>query len=701
MQSKPITNIQFIIVNILGMKLIILTLIIFTVIIPIVAPDSCDVANIIQCVEPPTSIDIQCFILSQNDTAIQAAIRDCTAGNFVSLYVITRYTNVDYMLNLTMLPDNIQRLSIQGYYGVPKSNDHHLRLVTNTVHPNILNIEVFRMNVDNTFEERDFFQNFPNAIVMRFLYIKFLYHPILQGLSSMERLQFHGYSTLCYGVNPKRIDQSLAGGLTSLESFIWDYGCVESVVPGAFQDLGQVTFLSLEYNQLDVNISQLLGRNSFTGLTKLQMLDLNYNSIVNLNSEVLNGLINLEEVELNNNPLVCSCELQWISTVKSFGIDVIATCSSNGSLKAVDSESIYTGCNQLLSYQCFNRDNNCTHECIDTPSSYVCGCGEGYGLVLGWDSQNCEDIDECLYSRDNCEQECINILGSYSCSCYEGYQLVSDGNSCVDIDECNTTQQCHHICSNRIGSYACSCYAGYTLSTDGSACLDVNECMGENTCTSLCVNTKGSYTCQCEDGFSANSTNCTDINECDFDNAGCQHTCINIIGGYVCQCRPGYVLDDNNVSHCVTTSDISLFGLSTSSEAVLTIIILAFIAMLFGVIIIIILCIVIVGRNRRISEVKREKETLMIHQFSRTADRSVYPEREPDPYTYIDDSYVQINEDNPNSLPNFVSLQRNRTQESKIDVSVSVNSNYVNPLFSSPKYQANTELELDIREMTL
>lgn len=682
------------------MKLIILTALIFTVTIPTVTTDSCDVANVIQCVEPPTSIDIQCFVISQNDTAIQAAIRDCTAGNFVSLYLIIRYINVDYMLNLTMLPDNIQRLSVQGYYGVPTSNDHHLRLVTNTVHTNILNIEVFRMNVDNTFEERDFFQHFPNVIVIRFLYIKFLYHPILHGLSSMEDVQFRGYSTLCYGVNPKRIDQSLAGGLTSLETFRWDYGCVESVVPGAFQDLAQVTFLSLEYNKLDTNLSQLLGRNSFAGLTKLTMLDLNYNFIVNLSSEVLNGLSSLEEVELNNNPLVCSCELQWASVVKSFGVDIVATCTSNGSLEAVDSESLYTECTQLLSYQCFNRDNNCTHACIDTPSSYVCGCGEGYGLVLGWDSQTCEDIDECLYSRDNCEQECINILGSYRCSCYEGYQIASDANYCVDIDECNTTQYCHHNCMNTVGSYICSCYAGYTLGMDGSACLDVNECMEqENECTSLCVNTEGSYMCQCEDGFSANSTNCTDINECEIDNAGCQHTCINTVGGYACECHPGYTLDDKNVSQCVTTSEISLFGFYTSSEAVVSVIILAFIAILLGAIVIIVLCVVIGNRNRRVAEAKRENETIMIHQFTK-ANHSVYSAREPDPYSYID-SYVQFNEENPNGLPKFVSLRRNSTQDKKQETSMSgsVNPHYLNPQFSSPRSLDGAEL--DVREMTL
>ena len=701
MQSKPITNIQFITVSKLGMTLIILTILIFTVTIPTVTSDSCDVVNVIKCVEPPTLLDIQCYIYSQNDTAIQAAIRDCTRGNFVSLYVIIRYINMDYMLNLTMLPDNIQRLSIQGIYGVPISNDHHLRLVTNAVHPNVLNIEVFRMNVDNTFEERDFFQHFQNVIVMRFLYIKFLHHPILQGLSSMTHLEFRGYSALCYGVNPKRINQSLAGGLTSLESFIWDYGCVKSVVPGAFQDLTQVTFLSLEYNELDSNISQLLGRNSFTGLTKLQILDLNDNSIVNLGSEVLNGLISLEEVKLNDNPLVCSCELQWISIVKSFGIDVIATCSDEGPTTAVDDESLYTECTQLLSYQCFNRDNNCTHECIDTHSSYVCGCGVGYGLVLEWDSQTCEDIDECLYSRDNCEQECVNILGSYRCSCYDGYWLASNGSYCVDIDECNTTHYCHHNCSNTIGSYICSCYAGYTLSTDGRTCLDVNECMEENSCTSLCVNTKGSYVCQCEDGFSANSTNCTDINECDFDNAGCQHTCINIIGGYVCQCFSGYVLNNKNVSQCVTTSEVSLFGLYTNSEAVMSIIILACIAILFGVILVIALCVVIVRQNRRIAEAKRENEIMTIHQLSKV-NHSVYSGREQDPYTYIDDNSVQFNEYRLNNLPKFVSLTRDSIMEEKIEMSGSVNPTYLNPQFSSPKSLDNATLELDdVGEMSL
>ena len=37
----------------------------------------------------------------------------------------------------------------------------------------------------------------------------------------------------------------------------------------------------------------------------------------------------------------------------------------------------------------------------------------------------------------------------------------------------------------------------------------------------------------------------TDINECDYNNGGCQQTCVNANGSYACFCRAGYTLNFN------------------------------------------------------------------------------------------------------------------------------------------------------------
>ncbi|MEQ2217050.1 hypothetical protein XENOCAPTIV_007101, partial [Xenoophorus captivus] len=36
-----------------------------------------------------------------------------------------------------------------------------------------------------------------------------------------------------------------------------------------------------------------------------------------------------------------------------------------------------------------------------------------------------------------------------------------------------------------------------------------------------------------------------DVDECMFNNGGCQHTCVNTVGSYECRCKEGFFLSDN------------------------------------------------------------------------------------------------------------------------------------------------------------
>lgn len=35
------------------------------------------------------------------------------------------------------------------------------------------------------------------------------------------------------------------------------------------------------------------------------------------------------------------------------------------------------------------------------------------------------------------------------------------------------------------------------------------------------------------------------MDECKFNNGGCQHTCVNTMGSYECRCKEGFFLSDN------------------------------------------------------------------------------------------------------------------------------------------------------------
>ena len=83
---------------------------------------------------------------------------------------------------------------------------------------------------------------------------------------------------------------------------------------------------------------------------------------------------------------------------------------------------------------------------------------------------------------------CTNTAGSFRCSCRSGYKLASDGQSCLDIDECRIGfHNCAHTCINNQGSYTCECETGFTLHEDGRSCTFQRK-FGrfQALCSSLC-----------------------------------------------------------------------------------------------------------------------------------------------------------------------------------------------------------------------
>ncbi len=121
---------------------------------------------------------------------------------------------------------------------------------------------------------------------------------------------------------------------------------------------------------------------------------------------------------------------------------------------------------------------------------FVCS-GEG-------DEQVCEaDLNECQEGLDDCgtEATCQNTVGGFECVCEDGYQ--SDGQNCLDIDECTDGPGCgdNEVCTNLEGSFECACAPGFR--DDGQGCVDVDECVegpgcGEN---EACSNTEGGFEC--------------------------------------------------------------------------------------------------------------------------------------------------------------------------------------------------------------
>ncbi|XP_010882261.1 fibulin-1 isoform X3 [Esox lucius] len=222
--------------------------------------------------------------------------------------------------------------------------------------------------------------------------------------------------------------------------------------------------------------------------------------------------------------------------------------------------------------ECELGTHNCApdFECQNTQGSFRCRpknqCGDGYIQdALG----NCIDINECLSQTGPCHpgQQCINTLGSFTClrnsiNCGRGYHVNSEGNRCVDIDECKGPDGAcaGHTCVNLVGSFRCECKAGFIFNSVSRVCDDINECRHYpgRLCAHKCENAMGSYKCSCTQGFklASDGRNCDDLNECESN--PCSQECANVYGSYQCYCRRGYQLSDVDGINCEDIDECAL-----------------------------------------------------------------------------------------------------------------------------------------------
>lgn len=196
--------------------------------------------------------------------------------------------------------------------------------------------------------------------------------------------------------------------------------------------------------------------------------------------------------------------------------------------------------------------------CHSTGKSYRCKCKEGfYG-----NGKICVDDNECDFETGGCVHRCTNTPGNYSCSCYDGFELDSDGQNCVDLNECSSpsiTPGCDHICVNTIGGFECHCRDGYSLAADGKTCVTSTWCYEQYGCSHYCQSTAAGMKCACRKGYQlhVNNRNCTAT--CRRGNGGCQHSCRDTSEGPVCVCHEKYILAKDG-QRCIATCGVNNGG---------------------------------------------------------------------------------------------------------------------------------------------
>ncbi|XP_022125502.2 putative vitellogenin receptor isoform X4 [Pieris rapae] len=77
---------------------------------------------------------------------------------------------------------------------------------------------------------------------------------------------------------------------------------------------------------------------------------------------------------------------------------------------------------------CTAHCENCPSICRHTPVGPICVCALGFSKV----GDTCVDDDECRL--DHCSHNCINTPGSFVCTCHPGYELRYDRRSCKSLN---------------------------------------------------------------------------------------------------------------------------------------------------------------------------------------------------------------------------------------------------------------------------
>ncbi|XP_053567076.1 nidogen-1 [Bombina bombina] len=167
---------------------------------------------------------------------------------------------------------------------------------------------------------------------------------------------------------------------------------------------------------------------------------------------------------------------------------------------------------------CYLGTHGCDTNAMCRPgqgNQFTCECTPGFR----GDGRTCYDVDECQEQQNICGSNsiCNNQPGTFRCECLEGYQFLEDGRTCVAVERpinhclsethnCDIADRARCIYTGG-SSYICTCLSGY--SGDGQSCVDVDECE-TSPChpDAECYNTPGSFACQCLEGFVGNGFQC-------------------------------------------------------------------------------------------------------------------------------------------------------------------------------------------------
>ncbi|CAJ0566031.1 unnamed protein product, partial [Mesorhabditis spiculigera] len=223
-------------------------------------------------------------------------------------------------------------------------------------------------------------------------------------------------------------------------------------------------------------------------------------------------------------------------------------------------------CGQLADKSIISRSSNVVTIRFTSDNSVQKG-----GFELEWQ----KELDECHSGTHPCEHICENTVGGFRCKCEIGFSLREDGRTCEstcggflhasngsiqspnfpqhyppakhcvwEIEAPDGYQIFINFTRFNVEGMKTECaYDFVRIGARSKLCGEYAEPLlftSETNLVRLEFVSDGSVE---RPGFSMNFF--ADLDECQHQNAGCEHVCENRIGTYKCSCNPGFVLSDD------------------------------------------------------------------------------------------------------------------------------------------------------------
>jgi hypothetical protein len=98
-----------------------------------------------------------------------------------------------------------------------------------------------------------------------------------------------------------------------------------------------------------------------------------------------------------------------------------------------------------------------------------------------------------LSVRERRQNYCVNQ--KHICDGHKDCISGEDEDNCPKMHACSTNTKCQQLCGTSSGGKEiCGCKTGYILSQDNVSCVDINECeYTNNPCSQTCNNTFGGF----------------------------------------------------------------------------------------------------------------------------------------------------------------------------------------------------------------